>query len=93
ITQGNMSANLSALNNTVINTSTNVQFDLANNTATNAPPENIVIQSEPSNKTTFQIGNGLHGNGSAFKTDMAAKPIKNASKMWYLIQGVPHGYT
>jgi|GEM_PF-3680487 len=97
MTQGNTTMNRSALNsslnNIVTNTSANERIGLANDIGINAASEIRVSQSESSNGIAFQIGSGLRGNGSAFKTGVAARPIKNASKMWYLIQGVPHGYT
>lgn len=88
-----MTANLSALNNTALNSSANERIGLANDIGINAPSENRMPQPESFNETAFQIGSGMKGSESDFKTGVAAKPIKNTSKMWYLIQGVPHGYT
>jgi hypothetical protein len=61
-----------------------------NGTAANASAKESIGMA---NKTAFKVGGGIRDNKSAFKMDTTSKPRKNASKMWYLIQGVPHGYT
>ncbi len=51
---------------------------------------NLVINA--TNKTAFMIGNGLADNESTCKIGGLIKPRAYPSKMWYVVQGVPHGY-
>jgi hypothetical protein len=71
------------LNNTLLNNTTlgnmSLNFSASNNTALNATNE------------TFMIGGGIDSNKSAFNVSSAIKPIKDASKLGYIIQSTPHG--
>jgi hypothetical protein len=77
--------NHSTLNNTIQNSTTlsNMSLNLSalNNTLFNAADE-----------TAFMIGSGVAGNKSIHKIGMPTKPVKDASKLGYIIQATPHGY-
>jgi hypothetical protein len=49
------------------------------------------LRSGSSHNVTFVIGEA-DGNDSAFNIGTPQRPAKDASKLWYLIQAVPHGY-
>ncbi len=42
--------------------------------------------------TAFSLGTGMKDNSSAYKLGGKNKTVKDLSKMWYVIQGTPHGY-
>jgi hypothetical protein len=44
------------------------------------------------NETYFMLGNDKDINKSVFKIGEAIKPIKDASKLGYIIQSTPHGH-
>jgi hypothetical protein len=80
------------INNTIlINSSLNNAITNETNSGNaRLSPSDVVINA--TNKTAFTIGNGLADNESIRKIDEPIKPRAYPSKMWYLVQGVPHGY-
>ncbi len=42
--------------------------------------------------TAFSLGTGMKDNSSAYKLGGKNKTVKDLSRMWYVIQGTPHGY-
>ena len=71
------------LNNTLLNNTTlgnmSLNFSASNNTALNATNE------------IFEIGDGIGSNKSVLNVSTGIKPIKDASKLGYIIQSTPHG--
>jgi hypothetical protein len=70
-----------SLNNTITNET--------NSSNTRLSPSDVVINA--TNKTAFTIGNGLADDESTRKIGGSIKPRAYPSKMWYVVQGVPHG--
>ncbi len=77
------------INNTLKNTITN-DTNSSKECLSSSAVKNIIINA--TNKTAFRIGDGMANNESACKIGRSIKPIVEPSKMWYIIQGVPHGY-
>lgn len=96
-------------NNSLGNSSTNnvsVNAFMSNNTNLTVPEsepiDNVSINktSGPSQKVSgttlgsvFAIGTGMKDNSSAYRLGGKIQTAKDLSKMWYVIQGTPHGYT
>ncbi len=82
-------------NTTLINDSLNSTITSDTNSSNVRLSSSAVVTNatnNTTNKTAFMIGNGLDDNESIRKIGGSIKPMANPSKMWYLIQGVPHGY-
>ncbi len=77
--------NHSTLNDSIQNdaNSSNISLNLSavNNTLFNA-----------ADGTPFMIGSGMAGNESIQKIGMPARPVRDASKLGFIIQATPHGY-
>ena len=82
--------NHTGLNDTILNDT------ILNNTTFNKTIQNISIVNNAilnaTNETHFTIGTGIKPNNSTFDIGKPIKPMKDASKMGYIIQGTPHGY-
>jgi len=80
------------INNTILINSglNNIITNETNSSNTRLSSSDVVINA--TNKTAFIIGNGLADNGSTRKIGGSIKPSAYPSKMWYVVQGVPHGY-
>jgi hypothetical protein len=90
---GNMSQNLSARNITAFNSTKPDKSEKVNNLKLNDSAELNNTRPGPFNKTAFVIGNAAETNKTVFVLSTPVKSVKDASRMWYIIQGVPHGYT
>jgi len=95
---GNMSnINLTptAANNTALNTSaaeeTKPSVNDSINDSINASSGSLSLQSGSSPNVIFAIGEA-DGNNSPFNIGTPERPARDASKLWYLIWAVPHGY-
>ena len=90
---GNRSQNLSATNITAFNSTKAAKSETMNNLKLNDSAEFSTTLPGPSNKTAFVIGNAVGTNKTAFALSTSVKSVKDVGGMWYIIQGVPHGYT
>jgi hypothetical protein len=91
---GNMSnINLTqpAVNNTALNTSATEEAKPSGNNSINASAGPFSLPSGQSHRIAFVIGEA-DGNNSAFNIGTPERPARDASKLWYLIWAVPHGY-
>ena len=77
--------NNATLNNTSLSNITSDSMSLNHSTSNNA-----VLNA--TNKTYFMLGNDIDSNKSVLKIGEAIKPIKDASKLGYIIQSTPHGH-
>jgi ERCC4-type nuclease len=78
------------LNNTISNNT------IPNNTTIENVDQNISIVNNTvlngTNEAYFTIGTGIEHNNSTFNIGKPIKPMKDASKLGYIIQSTPHGY-
>lgn len=84
VTMNNTSVNNIILNNISLNNTSLINTGM-NSSAINESTINST------NETAFRIGIVGEGNKSAFVIDSPIKPVKDASKLGYLIQSTPHG--
>jgi len=93
ITLNNTILSPSAMNNTALNATKPENVKAMNNVNINASTKLNATSSRPSNETPFVLGNSLGSNKTIYDLSTHIKSEKDASKMWYIIEGTPHGYT
>jgi hypothetical protein len=83
------------MNNTALNATKPEKVKAMNNVNINinASTKLNATSSRPSNETPFVLGNSLGSNKTIYDLSTHIKSEKDASKMWYIIEGTPHGYT
>ena len=91
---GNGSQNLLGtsfgMNNTTFNSTKPDKSETMNHLRVNDSAE---LRTASQNKSAFVIGNAAGTNKTAFVLSTPVKLVSDVGGMWYIIQGVPHGYT
>jgi len=77
-------------NNSTLNNANQNGTNLSNLSLNLSAVNNTLFNA--ADETVFLIGSGMAGNKSIQKIGMPTKPMRDASKLGYIIQATPHGY-